>query len=151
MSWRAVFWRAVFWLNVPLAVLGAGCASRTAESYDTSAPRSVDWSGLAGATAALAALCVVIDRGPRWPWPAAPAGVAVAAALLILFVRRERAAAHPLVELSLFRDGPYMALTLAGAGAGAGAAANTTTYGAAGRCQRARCRGSRLPSCWRTR
>jgi MFS family permease len=118
---ESVSWRAVFWLNVPLAVLGAVCASRTAESCDTSAPRSVDWSGLAGATAALAALCVVIDRGPRWPWPATLAGVAVAVALLILFVRRERAAAHPLVELSLFRNGPYMALTLAGA------AANTTT------------------------
>ncbi|MGW3240335.1 MFS transporter [Streptomyces olivaceus] len=118
---ESVSWRAVFWLNVPLAILGAVCASRTAESYDTSVPGSVDWSGLAGATAALAALCVVIGRGPRWPWPAALAGVAVAAALLILFVRRERAAAHPLVEPSLFRNGPYMALTLAGA------AANTTT------------------------
>ncbi|MFE3214743.1 MFS transporter [Streptomyces antimycoticus] len=118
---ESVSWRAVFWLNVPLAVLGAVCASRTAESYDTSAPRSVDWGGLAGATAALAALCVVIDRGPRWPWPVALAGVAVAVALLILFVRRERAAAHPLVELSLFHNGPYMALTLAGA------AANTAT------------------------
>lgn len=118
---ESVSWRAVFWLNVPLAVLGAVCAARTAESYDTSAPRSVDWSGLAGGTALLAALCVVIDRGPRWPWPAALAGVAVAAALLILFVRRERTAAHPLVQLSLFRNGPYMALTLAGA------AANTTT------------------------
>ncbi|WJD94894.1 MFS transporter [Streptomyces antimycoticus] len=118
---ESVSWRAVFWLNVPLAVLGAVCALRTAESYDTSAPRSVDWGGLAGATAALAALCVVIDRGPRWPWPVALAGVAVAVALLILFVRRERAAAHPLVELSLFHNGPYMALTLAGA------AANTAT------------------------
>ncbi|MFF4640992.1 MFS transporter [Streptomyces olivaceus] len=118
---ESVSWRALFWLNVPLAVLGAVCASRTAESYDTSAPRSVDWSGLAGATAALAALCVVIDRGPRWPWPAALAGVAVVVTLLTLFVRRERAAGHPLVALSLFRNGPYMALTLAGA------AANTTT------------------------
>lgn len=90
----------MFWLNVPLAVLGAVCASRTAESYDTRASRSVDWSGLASATAALAALCIVIDRGPRWPWPALLAGVGVTAALLTLFVRRERVAAHPLVELS---------------------------------------------------
>ncbi|MGZ2359651.1 MFS transporter [Streptomyces sp. 372A] len=118
---ESVSWRAVFWLNVPLAVLGVVLASHTAESYDTNAPRSVDWSGLVCATAALAALCVVIDRGPRWPWPAALAGAAVAAALLILFVQRERTATHPLVELSLFRNGPYVALTLAGA------AANTTT------------------------
>ncbi|WP_227025006.1 MFS transporter [Streptomyces tsukubensis] len=118
---ESVSWRAVFWINVPLAVLGAVCASRTAESCDTSAPRGVDWSGLVAVTAALAVLCAVIDRGPHWPWPAVLAGVSFDAALLILFVRRERAAAHPLVELSLFRNGPYVALTLAGA------AANTTT------------------------
>lgn len=116
-----VSWRAVFWLNIPLAVLGVLCASRTAESFDGGAPRSVDWRGLVGATAALAVLCVVIDRGPGWPWPAALAGAAVVVVLLILFVRRERVAANPLVELSLFRNGPYMALTLAGA------AANTAT------------------------
>ncbi|MFK4070139.1 MFS transporter [Streptomyces sp. NPDC029674] len=117
----SVSWRAVFWLNVPLAVLGAVCASRTAESHDTGAPRSVDWGGLAAATAALAALSVVIDSGPRRPWPAAPVGLAVAAAMLFVYVRRERAASHPLVELGLFRNAPYMALTAAGA------VANTTT------------------------
>ncbi|MFE0170714.1 MFS transporter [Streptomyces sp. NPDC059002] len=118
---ETVSWRAIFWLNVPLAALGALCAARTTESFDDSAPRTVDWSGLLSATAALAALSVVIDRGPGWPWPATLAGAAVTAALLALFVRRERSAANPLVQLSLFRNGPYMALTLAGA------AANTTT------------------------
>ncbi|ATL32166.1 MFS transporter [Streptomyces formicae] len=118
---ETVSWRAIFWLNVPLAALGALCAARTAESFDASAPRTVDWSGLLSATAALAALSVVIDRGPHWPWPAILAGAAVTASLLALFVRRERSAANPLVQLTLFRNGPYMALTLAGA------AANTTT------------------------
>ncbi|WP_241845340.1 hypothetical protein [Streptomyces silvensis] len=112
----------MFWLNVPLAALGAVCAARTAESYDsTTASRSVDWAGVACATGALATLCVVIARGPQWPWPIASAGVLVTAALLILFVRHERVAPRPLVELSLFRNEPYVALTLAGA------AANTAT------------------------
>ncbi|WP_245174964.1 MFS transporter [Streptomyces bohaiensis] len=114
-------WRAVFWLNIPLAVLGAVCASRTVESIDRTALRAVDWRGLLGATAALAVLCVVIDRGLRWPWPASLAGTTVVVVLLIFFVQRERTAAHPLVEPSLFRNRPYMALTLAGA------VANTAT------------------------
>lgn len=117
----AVSWRAVFWLNVPLAVLGAVWASRTAESYDTGAHRTVDWRGLCTATAALAALAVVVDRGRHWQWPVALAGLLAVAALLAWFVRHERVAASPLVQLALFRNGPYVALTLAGA------AANTTT------------------------
>ncbi|WP_343041772.1 MFS transporter [Streptomyces typhae] len=76
---------------------------------------------MACATGALATLCVVIDGGPQWPWPIASAGLLVTAALLILFVRHERVAPRPLVELSLFRNEPYVALTLAGA------AANTAT------------------------
>ncbi|MFD9904555.1 MFS transporter [Streptomyces sp. NPDC059063] len=118
---EAVSWRAIFWINVPLAALGALCAARTAESYDTSAPRTVDWSGLLTATAALAALSVLIDRGRDWRWPLVLCGTVVLLVLLALFVRRERAVAHPLVELSLFRNGPFMALTLTGA------AANTAT------------------------
>ncbi|MEI5100699.1 MFS transporter [Streptomyces sp. PmtG] len=118
---ETVSWRAIFWLNVPLAVLGAICASRTAESYDSGASRTVDWSGLLTATAALAALSVLIDRGAAWQWPVVLAGALAVAALLALFVRRERVAPHPLVKLTLFRNGPYMALTLAGA------AANTAT------------------------
>ncbi|TMV00480.1 MFS transporter [Streptomyces sp. DASNCL29] len=117
----AVSWRAVFWLNVPLAALGAAWASRTAESYDTSVPRRVDWRGLATATAALVTLAVVVDRGRHWQWPVILAGLAAAAALLTWFVRLERVAASPLVELTLFRNGPYVALTLAGA------VANTST------------------------
>ncbi|MDT0267470.1 MFS transporter [Streptomyces sp. DSM 44915] len=116
---ESVSWRALFWLNVPLAVLGAVCASRTAENYDRGASRVVDWSGLVGLTAALATLCVLIDRGAGWGWPVTLAAVTLVAALLTLFVRRQRAAAHPLVELGLFGNGPYLALTLAGAAANA--------------------------------
>ncbi|MGA4838106.1 MFS transporter [Streptomyces sp. G45] len=118
---EALSWRALFWLNVPLAALGALCAARTAESYDTTAPRTVDWSGLLTATAALAALSVLIDRGRTWPWPLTLSGAATALALLALFVHRERTARHPLVDPGLVRNAPYVALTLTGA------AANTAT------------------------
>ncbi|MFI8929270.1 MFS transporter [Streptomyces sp. NPDC053474] len=117
----AVSWRAVFWLNVPLAALGAVCASRTAESYDVGASRTVDWRGLLTATAALATLGFLIDHTPALPRPALFGGALAVTGLLVLFVRYERAAPRPLVRLTLFRNGPYVALTLAGA------AANTAT------------------------
>lgn len=113
----AVSWRAVFWLNVPLAVLGAVCASRAPESRDTSGPRTVDRAGLLTGTAALAALAVLVDRGQRWGWLTDRTAVLLVLVVLLLiwFVRCERRAAAPLVRLRLFRNGPYVALTLAGA------------------------------------
>ncbi|ANW22357.1 MFS transporter [Streptomyces clavuligerus] len=111
----AVSWRAVFWLNIPLAALGAVWASRTAESYDTATHRRVDWTGLFTATAALAALAFAIDRGQYGQWSTALAGLALVAGLLIWFIHQERVTSSPLVELTLFRNGPYVALTLAGA------------------------------------
>lgn len=114
-------WRALFWVNLPLTVLGALCASRADESRGSGVCRSIDLRGLAGVTGALALLCVAIDRGPRWPWPAVSAAVTVAAVLLVLVLvlRRRCSAAEPLVDLGLLRNGPFVAVTLAGAVANA--------------------------------
>ncbi|MCM2387734.1 MFS transporter [Streptomyces albipurpureus] len=122
-------WRVVFWLAVPLTALGIGCAAssaapRSAARGGTSSrcgARPVDWRGLLLATAALGVLALVLDRGRQGRWDAVLFGLVGVAALVILLVRRERATAHPLVAPALFRNGPFMALTLGGA------VANTAT------------------------
>ncbi|KUL47183.1 MFS transporter [Streptomyces violaceusniger] len=118
---EAVSWRAVCWLNVPLALVAVVCAARAGESRDTTAPASVDVAGLVTATGALAAVAVLVDRGPLWGWASGPSAVALALAVGLgaVFVRHERAAAHPLVDLTLFGNRPFVALTAAGAAANA--------------------------------
>ncbi|GDY47902.1 hypothetical protein SANT12839_087840 [Streptomyces antimycoticus] len=117
----AVSWRAVCWLNVPLALVAVGCAARAGESRDTTAPVSLDVAGLLTATGALAAVAVLVDRGPLWGWASGSSAVALALAVGLgaVFVRHERAAAHPLVDLALFGNRPFVALTAAGAAANA--------------------------------
>ncbi|PHQ48317.1 MFS transporter [Streptomyces cinnamoneus] len=118
---EAASWRVIFWINVPLAVAAAVWASRTPGSRDTAAAPAVDWRGLAFATAALAAVAVFVERGPVWGWTSPRDGLVLAAAavLLVAFVRHEGRVADPLVNLGLFRNGPFVVLTVAGAVANA--------------------------------
>ncbi|WP_311033959.1 MFS transporter [Streptomyces luomodiensis] len=118
---EAVSWRAVFWLNVPIALVAMVCAARAAESRDTTAPVSLDAAGLVTATGALAALAVLVDRGHLWGWASGRSvtALALAAVLGVVFVRHERAVAHPLLDLALFGNRPFVALTAAGAAANA--------------------------------
>ena len=116
---EALGWRAVFWLNVPVAAVAVLAALRAPESRAPRAGGDFDLPGLALGTAALAGLALFVDRGP-----VSATGVMAAASAVLLgvgFVRRERRAPAPLVELSLLRNGPFVALT------GAGMVANAAT------------------------
>ncbi|MEV6568418.1 MFS transporter [Streptomyces kronopolitis] len=106
---RSVSWRAVFWLTVPLALAAALCASRAAESREPGARRRFDTVGAAAATGALVCLVRWLEHPAAWGWAF---GVV---ALGALFVRAERRSAAPLVDLALFRNRPYVALTAGGA------------------------------------
>ncbi len=85
--------------------------------------RGWDWPGLVAGTAALAALGLFVDPAPAWGWWSAPSAATLGACGVALagFVRRQRRAPDPLVDLSLFRNGRYVALT------GSWAVANAAT------------------------
>lgn len=106
---RYVSWRAVFWLTVPLALGAVLCARRAAESREPGARQPFDTAGAAAATGALVCLVRWLGHPVAWGW-------AMGAAVLgALFLRAERRSAAPLVDLALFRNRPYVALTAGGA------------------------------------
>jgi MFS family permease len=112
-----ISWRWVLIFNVPLALaaLLLGMTSME-ESRDLSVPRTIDVKGVAAVALGIAALTFAVDRGDVWGWTsAATLGTfAVGVGMLFVFVAIERRVRFPLVELSLFRNTPYVVITLAG-------------------------------------
>ncbi|GHH10000.1 MFS transporter [Streptomyces lanatus] len=107
-------WRWIFWLLAPLSLLSLcvayGCVP---DSRDPDAPRQLDLIGCLTVVCALAALTLAVERGSAWGWDHARTLTLLAVAALAgwLFVRRERRARHPLIDLRLFRNTPYVLVT----------------------------------------
>ena len=110
-------WRWVFYLNLPIGLLAlAGLRSLLPTVPGHGADARLDVAGaalLAGATTALMLAC--IWGGERYDWGSWQTIALVAVALIggASFVRRERAAADPLVPLGLLRK-PVVAIASAG-------------------------------------
>jgi len=105
------YWGSVFLALVPLALVAALAAFLIVpESRDPQVPR-LDLAGLGLSVAMLSALTYTIIEGPERGWRSAETlgGFALSAALLAVFVAIERRVAHPMLDVSLFRDRRFSA------------------------------------------
>lgn len=114
---EAASWRAVFWINVPIALVAVWSLFRTGQDRCDRPARDLDIRGLVLVTLLLACLAGYVDRAPRWGWLSIRSGGLLGAAILLtsVFVRGQSRATNPLINLSLFTNRPFVALTAAGA------------------------------------
>jgi EmrB/QacA subfamily drug resistance transporter len=107
-------WRIIFWINLPVAAVGIAITAIFApESTDPDAGTKVDFRGLAALSIGLTAVVLALVQA-RALAPEATAGLAVLGlALLFAFWRIEHRVAEPIVEFSLFRNGPYFGASAA--------------------------------------
>jgi Na+/melibiose symporter-like transporter len=86
------------------------------ESRDETVPRRLDWAGLLVIALGIGLVTFAVDRGEEWGWLGARTiGCFIAGfALLAAFVAVERRVRWPLVDLSLFRNRPYVVVTALG-------------------------------------
>jgi EmrB/QacA subfamily drug resistance transporter len=99
-------WAAIFIAMAPVAAvaaIGVALAVPTSKDPDAAAP---DIPGLVLSSATMALLVFTIIEAPTYGWAAARtvAGFAASAALLAAFIARERRAAHPMLDVGLFRN-----------------------------------------------
>jgi EmrB/QacA subfamily drug resistance transporter len=105
------YWGSVFWALVPLALVTAVAAYvLVPESRDPSVP-PLDRPGVGISVAMLSALTYTIIEAPEHGWGSTFTllGFALSGLLLTLFVVVENRVAHPMLDLSLFRDRRFSA------------------------------------------
>jgi len=110
-------WRWVFFLNVPLSAIAIFCCLRWLPSMPPAgATLRIDWAGLVLVSSGIVAVAYAADRGGEWGWTSAKLiGLLVLAVLLfVLFIVVERRVRDPLIDLALFRNRPFVLITIGG-------------------------------------
>jgi EmrB/QacA subfamily drug resistance transporter len=99
-------WPAIFIAMAPVAAAAAILVALAVPTSKDPAAAAPDIPGLVLSSATMALLVFTIIEAPTYGWAAARtlAGFAVSAVLLVAFIIRERRAAHPMLDVRLFRN-----------------------------------------------
>ncbi|MBA4790802.1 MAG: MFS transporter [Rhizobiales bacterium] len=106
----ALGWRWIFWLTVPVGVLAVVVGwLALPRSTGTQPERAFDWGGALLIGPALMLIVAVLNHVSTWGLgsPLTLGGLALAAVLLAVLVRRERLFRAPLIDPALFRSAAF--------------------------------------------
>ncbi|MCX5233556.1 MFS transporter [Streptomyces sp. NBC_00233] len=109
-------WRWIFYVNLPLAAVTLLVTLRTVK--ESRGPRGrVDLPGMASFTLAAGSTTFALIRagGTGWTNPATLGMLSIGALAAVAFIRIEARAAHPMLDLSLFRDRSFAGIMTGGA------------------------------------
>ena len=99
-------WASIFIAMAPVAAVAVILAAVTVPASKDPDAAAPDLPGLLLSSATMALLVLTIIEAPAYGWAAARslAGFAASAVLLAAFIARERRAAHPMLDVRLFRN-----------------------------------------------
>ena len=99
-------WAAIFIAMAPVAAVAVILAALTVPASKDPDAAAPDIAGLVLSSATMALLVFTIIEAPAYGWAAARslAGFAAAAVLFAAFIVREQRAAHPMLDVRLFRN-----------------------------------------------
>lgn len=99
-------WKSVFWICIPIAILGVWRGIYLIPRFTSHKRVKMDWPGAILYTVTsftfLYALNTAADIG--WGNPLILGSFAISLMLSLLFLRREKSAKHPFLELSIFQN-----------------------------------------------
>jgi len=105
------WWGSIFAALAVLAVMVAvGVAAAVPTSRDPATP-PVDWRGLALSAAGMGLLVFGVIEGPGWGWDSASTAAVIVGGVVVLAIMTvaETRSAHPMIDVSLFRNPRFSA------------------------------------------
>ncbi|HXS48098.1 MAG TPA: MFS transporter [Solirubrobacterales bacterium] len=107
-------WRLIFWINLPIAAVGIAITAFAApESRDPGSGRRIDVPGLAALAIGLTAAVLALVQARVWGVEATAALALLGLVCLYAFWLIEHRVSEPIVDFSLFRNGPYFGASAA--------------------------------------
>lgn len=110
-------WRSIFFINLPIGILGFLVArSLLPNDEPRKTQESFDFFGAITFTAGMISLLLGINNAEDWGWTSSAVflSLAIGVSLLLIFFFNERKVDHPLIDLSLFTNRPFMIGNLSG-------------------------------------
>jgi EmrB/QacA subfamily drug resistance transporter len=104
-------WRSIFWVNVPIGIVAFVLTWRYVPDSRSASPRRIDPIGQLLVVVVLGSLIFSLIEGPGRGWgsPEIVLGFTLAAVGFALLIIVESRVTEPLIELHLFRRGPFLA------------------------------------------
>jgi len=110
-------WRSIFYINVPIGFIGFTAVLLILPmDIPSKEKESFDFIGALTFTLGMILVLLGITNGEGWGWTSIPVllSLVLGTALLVLFVLTERKVKHPMINLSLFRNRPFLIGNLSG-------------------------------------
>jgi EmrB/QacA subfamily drug resistance transporter len=95
----------IFWFGLIMVIVAIVATHLFVPESPVKSPARIDWTGAALLSAGLVCLLLAVSEGERWGWgsPEIIGLFAVAAVILVVWVRLERRTREPLVDIGLLR------------------------------------------------
>ncbi len=110
-------WRAIFFINLPIGIFGYVVARLTLPvDLPKKEHESFDFTGAITFTAGMISLLLGINNGESWGWFSLPVILSLILGLILLsiFIITERKVQHPMIDLTLFRNRPFLIGNISG-------------------------------------
>ncbi len=102
-------WSSIFYINIPVALAGAVCVHMLLPRGEPAGKAGFDAAGMLLFSVGVTALLMTLSHGRDWPVRGLVAGAVFAFMVLGLFVRVERRAKRPMVDMGLLSHWPFLA------------------------------------------
>lgn len=110
-------WRSIFYINIPIGLIGfTAVLLILPKDVPSNDKESFDFLGASSFTLGMILVLLGITNGEEWGWSSFPIllSLMLGIASLLLFVLTERKVKHPMIDLSLFRNRPFLIGNLSG-------------------------------------